>query len=106
MKVVVNSTPLIVLSLVDKLSLLKEIFSEVIVPKSVFEEVAVLGKGRPGSEEVKAATWLTLSEPQDRGPLPPSLSLPHPGKGFQTVLRSNQKKEDLSLLPSSILPIS
>ena len=73
MKVVVNSTPLIALSLVDKLSLLKEIFSEVIVPKSVFEEVAVLGKGRPGSEEVKAAMWLTLSEPQDRGPLPPSL---------------------------------
>lgn len=73
MKAVVDSTPLIALSLIGRLSLLNEIFNEVIVPRSVFEEVTLFGKGRPGSEEVKSAEWLRIMEPQSRGSIPPSL---------------------------------
>ncbi len=54
MKAVVDSTPLIALSLIGRLSLLDEIFDEVIAPRSVFEEVTLFGKGRPGSKEVKS----------------------------------------------------
>ena len=65
MKVVVNSTPLIALSFVDKLYLLKELFDEVIIPQSVYEEVAITGKGKVGSQEVKNANWLNILTPKN-----------------------------------------
>lgn len=60
MKVVVNATPLISLALLGRLSLLKQMFEEVIVPLAVHEEVVVHGVGRPGSEALAAADWLTV----------------------------------------------
>jgi predicted nucleic acid-binding protein len=60
MKVVVNATPLISLALLDRLSLLKQMFEEVFVPLTVYEEVVVHGVGRPGSEALAAADWLTV----------------------------------------------
>lgn len=60
MKVVVNATPLISLALLGRLSLLKQMFEEVIVPLTVHEEVVVHGVGRPGSEALAAADWLTV----------------------------------------------
>ncbi len=38
-KIVVNSTPLIILCNIDKLSILKELYGEVCVPEAVFNEV-------------------------------------------------------------------
>ena len=42
---VVNSTPLIALSIVGHLNLLKQLFDDVIVPYSVYNEVAQKGVG-------------------------------------------------------------
>ena len=39
MNAIVNATPLISLALLGRLSLLKEMFDEVIVPGAVYEEV-------------------------------------------------------------------
>ncbi len=61
MKVVVNATPLISLALLDRLSLLKQMFEEVIVPSAVYAEVVVQGAGKPGSEALAAAEWLTVT---------------------------------------------
>jgi hypothetical protein len=47
-KVVVNATPLIALSLVERLDLLPQMFSEVLVPSAVYEEVVVQGRDKPG----------------------------------------------------------
>jgi len=60
MKVVVNATPLIALSLIGHLSLLREMFDEVIVPAAVYEEVVVQGRGRPGADELAQADWLQV----------------------------------------------
>jgi predicted nucleic acid-binding protein len=60
MKVVVNATPLIALSLVGQLSLLHEMFDEVIVPTAVYEEVVTRGHGRPGASELAQADWLQV----------------------------------------------
>jgi len=49
MNVVVNATPLIALSLVGQLSLLREMFDAVIVPHAVYEEVVTDGYGQPGA---------------------------------------------------------
>ncbi len=72
-RVVVNSTPLIALSITGRLSLLKALFDEVIVPASVYEEVVFQGRGRPGAEEVGEAAWIVVKEPKERPVLPPAL---------------------------------
>lgn len=66
MKVVVNSSPLIALSLLGKLDLLSQIFDEVFVPQSVYQEVVSEGKGLPGCEEVEAAKWIVVKEVKEK----------------------------------------
>lgn len=48
MIVVSNSTPLISLSKIGKISLLQEIFGKVFIPDAVYNEVVVHGKRRSG----------------------------------------------------------
>ena len=43
-KVVVNSTPLIVLCNIDRLDLLKKLYGDIYIPQAVFDEVTVKGK--------------------------------------------------------------
>lgn len=58
--VVSNSSPLIHLSRIGRLYLLKELFGEVIILHAVYHEVVVEGRGRPGSQEVKEASWIKV----------------------------------------------
>ena len=44
MKAVVNSTPLITLSMLNHLFVLKALFDEIFVPSSVYEEVVLITK--------------------------------------------------------------
>lgn len=60
MKVVSNSTPLISLAATGQLDILKDIFSKIIIPEAVFEEVVSFGKGLPGSREVEEAKWIEV----------------------------------------------
>ena len=55
MIIVSNSSPLIALAKIGKLYILKELFTEIVIPKTVWYEVAVKGKGKPGAEEVEKA---------------------------------------------------
>jgi hypothetical protein len=56
--VVTNSGPVIILSAIGQLDLLRGLHASVLVPESVFAEVSVVGMGRPGSAELAAAAWL------------------------------------------------
>jgi predicted nucleic acid-binding protein len=58
MIVVTNSTPIISLAKINKLHLLRDIFGEIYVPNAVYKEVALKGKGRPGSKEIEEAEWV------------------------------------------------
>lgn len=64
MKVVVNATPLIALALIERLDLLERMFAQVFVPTAVYEEVAVIGRGRAGAEAIARATWLRVTAPK------------------------------------------
>ncbi|MGD0621391.1 MAG: hypothetical protein ABSA82_02860 [Thermacetogeniaceae bacterium] len=55
MKIVSNSTPLIALSRINELDLLRTIFDTIIVPTAVYNEVVLEGAGRPGVEEIAGA---------------------------------------------------
>ena len=58
MHVVSNSSPLINLARIGKLTLLRELFGVLIVPDAVWQEVVVEGAGQPGADEVRSAAWI------------------------------------------------
>ena len=58
MKVVSNSSPLIFLSAIGMLDLLKAEFGEILVPEAVYEEVT--SNELKGSNEVKHAEWIKV----------------------------------------------
>ena len=47
--IIANSTPLIALAKISKINILKEIYTRIVIPKAVYEEVAISGKGKKGS---------------------------------------------------------
>jgi len=60
MKVISNSSPLIFLSAVGLLNLLKEEFGEILVPEAVYKEVT--SNDLKGSNEVKNAAWIRVQK--------------------------------------------
>ena len=67
MLVVSNTSPILNLAIIDRLSLIREQFTTVIIPKGVLEELRV-GENLPGSKkilEALAAKWLQVEEVQD-----------------------------------------
>lgn len=66
MTVVCNSTPLIALSRVGRLELLKEYFGEVYIPQEVYGEVVTRGGDLFGAKEVASAVWIKVKEVTNR----------------------------------------
>ncbi len=60
MAVVSNSSPLIIFSKGRRLSLLQQVFDEVLIPEAVFEEVVTEGAGRPGSADIAGMAWIKV----------------------------------------------
>ena len=63
MSAVVNATPLIALSIIDRLDLLPLLFGEVLTPSAVYAEVVTSGHDRPGVAAMLRATWLKVEQP-------------------------------------------
>ena len=62
-RIVVNSTPLIVLSNIKHLKLLKDLYSEIYIPKAVFDEVTLKNDSFYISPEIYA---LAKSEAKEK----------------------------------------
>jgi hypothetical protein len=58
--VVSDSSPLIALSAVGRLELLKDLFGTVLVPQTVYTEVVRPGSELPGEREVGQADWIEV----------------------------------------------
>ena len=68
-RVVADSSCLIALAQIELFGLLKELFSEIYIPRAVYEEVVVKGRGEPGSGETEAALkdgWILMKDVNDR----------------------------------------
>ncbi|MFP4051237.1 MAG: DUF3368 domain-containing protein [Thermoplasmata archaeon] len=65
MNVVSDTGPLIYLSRIGQLSLLKKRFGTINIPEEVYREICIQGKGRPGSQKVKKADWIHTEKVQD-----------------------------------------
>ncbi len=55
--VVSNTTPLITLTSIQKLDILKELYGKVYIPNAVLDEVKA-GKGKIGYFEIDAIDWI------------------------------------------------
>jgi len=96
-KVVSNSTPLIALSQVNRLDIIRELFGSIIIPDAVFIEIAADKKGRAGKDEVSIAKWIQtmkVSSPLAADFLSVNLD---PGEA-EAITLSKEIKADLLLI--------
>ena len=73
MIVVADSGPIIALARVGALDLLPRLYTRVVVPGAVWDEVVVAGAGLPGSSELANAPWVDCVRSPLAGPLATSL---------------------------------
>ncbi len=64
--VIADSSCLIALSKIGELEILHALFENIIIPKAVYVEVVVQGKGRTGAEEVKNAKWIKVENAKNK----------------------------------------
>lgn len=97
MKVIVNSTPLIALSLIGRIDLLQQLFTEIIVPEAVYDEVVTYGLGRAGANAVAQANWITIVTPTVKTTLEPLLLGLDPGE-MEVLLLAREVAPDWVLI--------
>src|SRR5688572_21466485 len=64
--VISDASPLVHLAAIKRFELLRLLYSQLFIPKDVWGEVAVAGKGRPGASELEQATtvgWIRIQAP-------------------------------------------
>ena len=94
-----NSSPLIHLSLIGRISLLRR-FSEVVIPPAVWQEVVEQGGSRPGATEIREAResgWLRVVEPSNRALVRLLKQELHPGEAESIVLAIEVRPDVLLL---------
>ena len=99
MIVVSDSSPLIALARVGRLSLLASLYERVMSPAEVCHEVTVAGGGLPGAKEVRRAGWIEVAAP--RSPADPFLERACQGLGAGergAILLAKALPADLVLL--------
>jgi len=62
MIVVSNTTPILSLAKIGQIHLLKNIFGQVYVPKAVYDEITVHGKGKPGHDILVTADYISVKQ--------------------------------------------
>lgn len=93
--VIADASTLIGLSRIGQLSLLKKLFGEVIIPRGVYDEVAI--ERKKGSHVFKKSTYLIIKDVEDR--VSTDFLMASFGKGEAQVLAlAKEKKADLILL--------
>lgn len=65
--VVVDTTPIIALSLVGRLDLFRSLYQTIVIPPAVRAELEAGGEQRAGAVELTSASWIETSELQDPG---------------------------------------
>jgi predicted nucleic acid-binding protein len=101
MRVVVNATPLIALALLDRLELLRQMFDEILVPVTVYDEVVIQGAGRAGAAAVRDADWLQVVSPQMTPTIEPMLLGLDSGE-MDVLLLAREKGPDWVLIDEKL----
>jgi predicted nucleic acid-binding protein len=62
---IADSSLIILLTRIGRTDLLRDLFTEVIIPRAVHEEIGA-GGSRPGAAELAAASWITVRSVMDQ----------------------------------------
>lgn len=60
MIVISDASPILNLVVVGKLDLLPRLYTSIIIPQSVFDEITLSGQGKPGAAEIINAPWVDV----------------------------------------------
>ena len=60
MIVVSNTSPVINLAVVNHLNLLQKLYSKVVIPQAVYDEIVIEGAGQARAEEVEQSDWIEV----------------------------------------------
>lgn len=66
MMVVSDSSPLIALSKIGQFELLKSLYTQLLIPQAVYNEVVKAENNRPGAAEVFSADWIEVQKVTDQ----------------------------------------
>ncbi|MCC8050659.1 MAG: DUF3368 domain-containing protein [Clostridiales bacterium] len=95
-KVIVNSTPLIVLCGIGQLKLLRELYGEIYIPKAVYQEVTV--KTDSACLQLKnEESWIHVAEIKDTGEKKMYKAKLHDGE-VEVMILAQEMKADLVIL--------
>lgn len=62
--IVSDSGPLISMARARKLNLIQKVCRQIIIPESVYREIVIQGKGKPGAREIENASWINVKKAQ------------------------------------------
>ena len=99
--VVCNTSPVIALACVGRLELLHAVYTQIMVPDAVFDEITVAGAGEPGAREVGQAAWI-MRQPVRNTSLVTALRLELDAGEAEAIALAVENKADLILLDERI----
>ena len=82
-RVIINSSPLIVLFKSQQVELLPQLFAEILVPKGVFAEVTMVGEDDAAARQLPHVSWIQTVEVAS---IVPEVAAWDLGKGESQVL--------------------
>ncbi len=65
MIIVSDTSPIINLAQINLLSLLPQLYGQIIIPQAVYDEIVVKGAHESGADEIKTAEWITVKSCKD-----------------------------------------
>lgn len=95
-RVIVNSTPLIILCNIGKLEILKELYGEIMIPQAVYAEVTA--KKDSACQQIVSADWIHVEQIQDQSDKMMYKSRLHEGEVEVMILAQESKKADLVVI--------
>ena len=93
-KVVSNATPIISLAVIDRLSFLEDIFTKIIIPSAVYDEMT--SARYPGYKELSSDLF-EIKEINDREELDTFLKVLDPGES-ESILLASEIKADVLII--------
>jgi uncharacterized protein len=66
MSIVADAGPILSFARANRLDLLRQVVSALVIPDAVYTDIVVQGTGKPGSSEVQTASWITREAVQNR----------------------------------------
>lgn len=95
-RVIVNSTPLIILCNIGKLEILKELYGEIRIPQAVYAEITA--KKDSACQQIVAADWIHVEQIQDQSDKMMYKSKLHEGEVEVMILAQESKKTDVVVI--------